>query len=103
MSDPIYEKVARQLGLPYQLVEKTYKAYWRFIKDTIESLPLKEELTEEQFNKLKTNFNIPSLGKLNCTYERYKGVKKMFKRFINNEGIKTEEDKTTVQPDIDNG
>jgi len=84
-------------------VEKTYKAYWRFIKDTIESLPLKEELTEEQFNKLKTNFNIPSLGKLNCTYERYKGVKKMFKRFINNEGIKTEEDKTTVQPDIDNG
>ena len=29
-------------------------------------------MTEEEFESLKTNFNLPSLGKLNCTYERWK-------------------------------
>ena len=32
-------------------------------------------LSEEEFNKLKTNFNIVSLGKLSCTYDRYKRIK----------------------------
>ena len=36
------------------------------------------DLNEEDFSKLKTNFNIPSLGKLTCTYERMLGVKKRF-------------------------
>ena len=35
-------------------------------------------LNEEDFAKLKTNYNIPSLGKLTCTYERMLGVKKRF-------------------------
>lgn len=35
-------------------------------------------MTEEEFLKLRTNFNIPSLGKLCCNFDRYKGVKKKF-------------------------
>ena len=49
------------------------------IKTTIEALPLKEDLTEEEFSKLRTNFNIPSLGKLSCTLNKYKGTKSRFK------------------------
>ena len=71
----IYKKVADELNLPEELVKNTYKAYWRFIRYSIESLPLKEDLSEEDFSKLKTNFNIPSLGKLSCTYDRMQGVK----------------------------
>ena len=74
----IINKVSEELNLPKDLVENTYKAYWNFIKDTIEELPLKTELTQKEYNKLKTNINIPSLGKLHCTYNRYIGIRNRF-------------------------
>lgn len=64
------------MNLPVDVVEFAYKSYWKFIKKTIEELPLKEDLSEEEFAKLKTNFSIPSLGKLSCTYDRYCKIKK---------------------------
>ena len=74
----IISKVSEELNLPRELVEKTYKAYWIFIRDTIEKLPLKTELTQIEYGNLRTNINIPSLGKLNCTYNRYIGIKSRF-------------------------
>jgi len=44
---------------------------------------LKEDISEEDFSKLKANFNIPSLGKLTCTRDRYLGVKKKFEYIRN--------------------
>lgn len=76
--EEIINTVAKELNLPVDLVKNTYKAYWQFIRDTIEALPLKEDISEEEFSKLQTNFNIPSLGKLSCTRDRYLGVKKKF-------------------------
>ena len=64
--------------MPEKVVKETYKAYWMFIKDTIESLPLKEDMSEEEFDKLRTNFNVPSLGKLICTFDKYKKIKRQF-------------------------
>lgn len=81
-------RIAIELGLPPDVVEEAYNAYWKFIRTKIEELPLKEDLGEEEFNALRTNFNIPNLGKLSCTYERYK-VKKETKYRIN---VKAEED-----------
>lgn len=72
-------KLSRELGLSEITIVKTYEAYWQFIRQTIQSLPLKEELTEEEFSKLRPNFNIPNLGKLVCTYRRWKGVKARYK------------------------
>ena len=74
----IINKVSEELDLPKDLVENTYKAYWNFIKDTIEELPLKTELTQQEYRNLKTNINIPSLGKLHCTYNRYIGIRNRF-------------------------
>lgn len=74
----IIKSVAEELQLPEREVDRIYRAYWRFIKDSIASLPLKDDLTEEEFNALHTNFNIPSIGKLHCTYDRYRRVKKRF-------------------------
>lgn len=76
-------QISKELSLPYKVVDKVYKSYWRFIRDTIQNLPLKENLTEEDFQKLRTNFNIPSLGKLSCTYDRVKGVKERYKYIRN--------------------
>ena len=74
----IIGKVSQEMGLPPEVVDTAYKSYWKFIKQTIQSLPLKDDISEEDFTKLRTNFNIPSLGKLTCTYDRMLGVKKRF-------------------------
>ena len=75
----IIGKVSQEMGLPPEVVDTAYKSYWKFIKQTIQSLPLKDDISEEDFTKLRTNFNIPSLGKLTCTFDRMMGVKKRFK------------------------
>lgn len=74
----IISKISRELDLPKEVVDKVYRAYWLFIKQHIQSLPLKEDINEEDFAKLRTNFNIPSLGKLACTYDRMLNIKKRF-------------------------
>lgn len=74
----ILHKVSEDTGVDIEVVNKIYKSFWLYIKDSVQKLPLKEELTETEFLALKPNFNIPSLGKLTCTYDRYKGIKKKF-------------------------
>lgn len=81
-------QLSKELNLPSRVVDKAFRSYWRFIRDTIQELPLKEDMSEEQFNKLRTNFNIPSLGKLSCTYDRVRRVKERYK-FIKNLREKT--------------
>lgn len=75
----IIGKVSQEMDIPLEVVDIAYKSYWKFIKQTIQSLPLKDDISEEEFAKLRTNFNIPSLGKLTCTFDRMMGVKKRFK------------------------
>lgn len=75
----IIGKVSQEMNIPLEVVDAAYKSYWKFIKQTIQSLPLKDDISEEDFTKLRTNFNVPSLGKLTCTYDRMMGVKKRFK------------------------
>lgn len=74
-----YRKAADILGLSIEEVRRIYKAYWFFIRKRITALPLKTDMDEETFNTLKTNVNIPSLGKLNCSYDRYLSVLKRYK------------------------
>jgi hypothetical protein len=73
--DEIIGIVAADLGLPRKIVDRTYRAYWRAIREHIVSLPLKEDLTDEEFLKLRPNVNIPSIGKLYVTLDRYQRVK----------------------------
>jgi hypothetical protein len=74
----IIQKVSEDTGIPTEIVDKAYKAFWLYIRNSVQELPLKEELTEAEFLGLRPNFNIPSLGKLTCTYQRYLGVKEKF-------------------------
>lgn len=76
-------KVSKDTGIPVEVVDTTYKSFWYFIRNSVQKLPLKEELTEAEFLSLRTSFNIPSLGKLVCTHQRYKGVKERFNHIKN--------------------
>lgn len=74
--DEIIQKVSEELDLPKKFVDKIYRAFWRAVREHIESLPLKEDLTDEQFMELQPNVNIPSIGKLYVTLDRYRRLKK---------------------------
>lgn len=76
LMNKVYQKVAQQLNLDVKDVKKVYIAYWQYIKNHIQQLPLKENITEEEFNKLRTHINISSLGHLTCSYRRMLSVKK---------------------------
>ena len=78
MKKEIILDVSRNLDISPDVVEKVYKAYWSFIKETIQALPLKDNLSEEEFSTLKTNFNVPSLGKLCVTWNRFVRCKKRY-------------------------
>lgn len=73
------KQVSIELGLPPQVVKEAYESFWTFIRNNIKALPLKEDLSKEEFDKLRTNFNVPSLGKLSCTYDRFIEIKKKLK------------------------
>ena len=75
----IVTSVSTELNISKEVVDSAYKSFWDFIKSTIKELPLKEDFSEEEFSKLRTNFNIPSLGKLVCTYDKVSSVKRRFK------------------------
>lgn len=76
MLNEIYEQVAKDLGLEPEVVKAAYQSQWQFIRNTIEALPLKGELSEEEFSQLRTSFNIPSLGKLYTTDEKVRRAKR---------------------------
>lgn len=73
-------ETAEKYGLEKKLVDDVYRAYWRSIRNYIESLNLKDDLTEEEFDKLRPNINLPQLGKLFVTKERYGTMKEKYKK-----------------------
>lgn len=76
----IIQEVSINLNLPYEVVDKAYTSYWEFVRKMIHVLPLKKDLSEQEFNQLRTSFNVPSLGKLNCQYNKLLGIKYSYKR-----------------------
>lgn len=89
----IIKQAAKELNLPEDLVRNTYKSYWKVVKQIIESKQIKsldnKLLSQEEFNNNIININIPSIGKLNCTYDKYQKTIAKF-NLINN--IKRRED-----------
>lgn len=78
----IYKEVGNKLSLPNKVIEDTYRAYWLFIKTKTEELELKEGMDEQQFDSIRTSFNLPGLGKLGVTYDKYIKVTRKNKHVI---------------------
>lgn len=84
----IIRKVANDLNLDASVVDKVYNSYWKYIRTTIENMNLKD-INQEDFNKIRTNFNVPSLGKFSCTYKRLLGLNKRLKILNKNNYVET--------------
>ena len=67
-------KAAKDLGINEKVVDSVYKAYCKLIIEKLAELPLKEGLTEEEFNKLQTSVTFPSIGKFYCSWKNYIGT-----------------------------
>ena len=78
----IISKVAADNNLSVSFVDKVYRCYWKAIRRYITSLPLKDDLTDDEFLKLRPNVNIPSIGKLYVTSEVYRRKKNNHKAII---------------------
>ena len=76
-------KAAVELNLPPKYVWEVYKSYWMFVRNYISSLDVKNITTEEEFNKLRTNINIPSLGKFHLDWNRLENKRKENERHKN--------------------
>lgn len=98
----IISKVSKDTGLPKTLVDRAYKSYWKVVREHISSLPLKEDLTDEEFLQLQPNVNIPSIGKLYVTLERYRRIKDRHKRITEKrkEDATHNPDKTDVHQSV---
>lgn len=56
--------------------EKVIDTMYEFIRHSIVDIPMKD-LSLEEFNKTKKNFNIPGLGKLYTTEGKFKRINKI--------------------------
>lgn len=72
----IISRVSSELGLPKVFVDRVYRSYWKAVREYITALPLKQDLTDEEFMSLRPNVNVPSIGKLYVTLDRYHNMKK---------------------------
>ena len=89
-------KVARKLSVDPKIVDSVYRSYWKFIKEHISSMTL-EDMTQEEFDSVDTNFSLPYIGKLYVDYEkiiRYNNYKKYI------ENVKAEKSKANRMPSI---
>lgn len=86
-------QAAKELNISPALSQLIYKSYWKFIRSSISNLEL-DNITEEDFKKLTTNFNIPYIGKLYTSYDK---IQKYNRRIKYLENVKVKRDKTDVQ------
>lgn len=86
MNNSVYEKASIEFNLPLEVIKEIYESYYKFIKNKIEEVSY-TDISEEEFSKLRTSFNIPSIGKLYSSYDRIISMRKKF-NYINDKSKK---------------
>jgi hypothetical protein len=70
------KEIAEKYNLSIEEVEAIVSAPYTFIHYTTKKMVLKDNMTREEFDATKTNFNIPSIGKLYASYFMYNEIQK---------------------------
>lgn len=64
-------ELAKKYDCTIEEIEAVVKSPLEFMRETCRDLDLPGDLTREEFDKLKTNFNIPCIGKLYASFYMY--------------------------------
>lgn len=70
------EDIAKKYNLSIEEVKKIIAAPYEFIQAVSKETILKDNMTKEEFLEVKTNFNLPSLGKLYASNFMYNEIQK---------------------------
>lgn len=77
------KKLIHSIGLKYNLqdeiINKILVSQFKFAREKISELSLREIENEDEFNKLKLNFNYLHIGKLYISLEKLLMINKKFK------------------------
>lgn len=79
----IIAKVSEETGISKEVILVAYRSQWEFIRTHIEELDLKGVKSEEEFDKLRVSFNIPSIGKLYTTWDKIQAIRRRI-NYLNN-------------------
>lgn len=77
----LIHKVGLNNHLQDKVINHIVNSPYKFTRQTIAELDIPEEITEEEFNKLKTNFIYRSIGKLYTSYTFFQKIKRQ-KEFL---------------------
>jgi hypothetical protein len=92
---------SEKLNIPDDVIEIAYREYWNWVKDTLENVPVNEDMTEEEFTKMQTSINVPSLGKFYASYSRAQFLNKKFKEYAE-KAVQDKEGDASVHEDDSN-
>lgn len=70
------EEIAERYNISFEQAKDIVYSPYAFMKEKLNELTLEDNLTEEEFRKKKTNFNMPSLFKLFASFYAYKEIMK---------------------------
>ena len=66
------EKISEEMSIPKEVVIKVIESQYEFIRKKTKELHFDPNLTREEFDEMKTNFNIPCIGKLYASFYMYR-------------------------------
>jgi|TARA_R110000744_G_scaffold377322_1_gene492205 hypothetical protein len=66
------EKISEEMSMPKEVVIKAIESQYEFIRKKTKELHFDPNLTREEFDAMKTNFNIPCIGKLYASFYMYR-------------------------------
>lgn len=72
----LYKETSEHLDLPIEVIKAAYESFYKFIRETIKEIPLKD--FDTNIKDLKTSFNIPSIGKLYCNEKKLEKIKNSY-------------------------
>ncbi len=74
-------EIAKRYNISIQEAKEIISGMYDFIKEKIVSLEFKDtEYSKEEFEAMKTNFNLPCIGKLCASYYTYSRMNKLNKK-----------------------
>lgn len=72
--------MSEKYGISVHEVKKIIESPYEFIKEKTSNLNIPENLNKKDFEKIKTNFNIPNIGKLYASHYVYNEISKKNKK-----------------------
>jgi len=68
------DRLSKKYNRTPEEIVNIVESQYLFMRSKTKELDIDRNLSREEFNKLKTNFNIPCIGKLYASYYIYKKI-----------------------------